>query len=213
MKVTELNRDQLIELKQAMLTERNDAAGEGTSYGELADVDELITDAEVYEAYADTEFSTDDFFASAGQDEPDHAESTTACAIELGGRRISIEDVAAKFGIDMSKAGDIALCRVIHSGVLKAMTNLCDTVYPGIDIEVEAGGPSDIVVRVERPKGEALRTLLYGSGESYIAYTDRDLDNDGPGTDIIIASGDPGNEVIVKRENQYARFDGLIMED
>lgn len=190
MNVTELNREQLVELKQTLLTDRNNAKGVGTSYDELANADALVSD-EV--------FST--------------AVKHPACFIELGGHRISIEDVAAKFGIDKTGIDEVALCRDIHGGVLKAMTSLYDMVYPGIDIEVKAGGPSDIVVRVERPKGEDLRTLLYGSSESYIAYTDRDLDSDGPGTDIIIASGDPGNEVIVKRENQYAHFDGLIVED
>lgn len=205
MNVTELNREQLVELKQTLLTDRNNAKGVGTSYDELANADTIISDEEIYEGYADIDFSEDDFFSTAAK--------RPACFIELGGHRISIEDVAAKFGIDKTGIDEVALCRDIHGGVLKAMTSLYDMVYPGIDIEVEAGGPSDIVVRVERPKGEALRTLLYGSGESYIAYTDRDLDSDGPGTDVIIASGDPGNEVIVKRENQYAHFDGLIVED
>ena len=40
----ELNDDQKLELKQRILTERNEQRGEGTSYGELADADDLVSD-------------------------------------------------------------------------------------------------------------------------------------------------------------------------
>lgn len=70
MKVTELNRDQLIELKQTLLTDRNNAQGEGTSYGELAEADSLISDEEVYEGYADIDFSEDDFACSVSAHVP-----------------------------------------------------------------------------------------------------------------------------------------------
>lgn len=65
MKVTELNRDQLIELKQTLLTDRNNAQGKGTFYGELAEADSLISDEEVYEGYAGIDFSEGDFACSA----------------------------------------------------------------------------------------------------------------------------------------------------
>ena len=39
--VKELNRDQLVELKQTMLCERMDQHGECPSYGELADVEDV----------------------------------------------------------------------------------------------------------------------------------------------------------------------------
>ena len=61
MTVHELNRDQLTSVKQSMLCERMDANGETPSYGELADVDEIISDEEVFREYAGTEFSEDDF--------------------------------------------------------------------------------------------------------------------------------------------------------
>ena len=57
MDVKELNRDQLIQLKQAMLCDR----GTGTSYGELAAADELVTDEEVFTHYEGTVFTEDDF--------------------------------------------------------------------------------------------------------------------------------------------------------
>ena len=61
MKVTELTPGQLNELKQSyycnVLHE-----GEGVSYGELADIDNLVSNDEVFAYYAGTEFVEDDFF-------------------------------------------------------------------------------------------------------------------------------------------------------
>lgn len=68
MTVYELNRDQLEELKQRYYM---DHVNENPSYGELAEIDDLISDEEVYEEYAGTDFVVDDFFSSAGQDEDD----------------------------------------------------------------------------------------------------------------------------------------------
>ena len=58
MKVTELSRAQLIQLKQQYYDEQHP---EGVSYGELAAVDDLITDDEIKAAYANTVFTEDDF--------------------------------------------------------------------------------------------------------------------------------------------------------
>lgn len=66
MRVFELTRDQLIELKQRMLFARLDKVGRCPSYGEIADVDDNISDEAVYEEYDDTIFSMDDFFCTAG---------------------------------------------------------------------------------------------------------------------------------------------------
>lgn len=63
MSVEELNRDQLVQLKQNMLMERMDAEGKTPSWGELAEVDSLITDEEVQQEYAGTDFVTDDFWS------------------------------------------------------------------------------------------------------------------------------------------------------
>lgn len=57
MKVTELNRNQLIQLKQSYLTSKQDSV----SWGELAEVDELVTDAEIFKEYAGINFVEDDF--------------------------------------------------------------------------------------------------------------------------------------------------------
>ena len=65
MTIDELSRDQLLELKQDYLAERNAAKGEGTSYGELADADVLVGDDELRAAYEGTEFTEGDFNCSA----------------------------------------------------------------------------------------------------------------------------------------------------
>jgi len=67
MKVTELSRAQMVELKQRIIEERNERNGEGTSYGELADADAIVSDEEVVAAYGDTEFTPDDFSADDGE--------------------------------------------------------------------------------------------------------------------------------------------------
>ena len=66
MKVTDLNREQILELKQRILEESNEAYGEGTSYGELADADTLVSNDEVIAAYRDTEFTPEDFNCPSG---------------------------------------------------------------------------------------------------------------------------------------------------
>lgn len=55
--VHDLTRDQLILLKQHHLMESQVSV----SYGELAEVDTLVSDEEIFAAYADTFFSEDDF--------------------------------------------------------------------------------------------------------------------------------------------------------
>ena len=61
MKLKELNDDQRLQLKQELLRRRLEEKGEGISYGELADVDTLVTDEELEAEYGDTEFVPDDF--------------------------------------------------------------------------------------------------------------------------------------------------------
>lgn len=57
MKVRELNREQLVELKQGILF----SLPESPSYGELADADNLVDDETVFDLYDDTEFVPEDF--------------------------------------------------------------------------------------------------------------------------------------------------------
>lgn len=59
MKVNELGRTQLIELKERYYISKN----ENVSYGELADIDNIITDKEIFEQYEGIEFVEDDFFS------------------------------------------------------------------------------------------------------------------------------------------------------
>ena len=65
MTVYELNRDQLAELKARYYA---DKTGEDLSYDEIADIDNLVSDAEIFRASEDIEFSPDDFSCSAGED-------------------------------------------------------------------------------------------------------------------------------------------------
>lgn len=60
----ELNDDQRTELKQRILTERNEQRGEGTSYGELAGADDLVSDEDARDWAEGMEFSEDDFMCS-----------------------------------------------------------------------------------------------------------------------------------------------------
>ena len=60
MNVTQLNRDQLEELKQNHYC----ITHESVSYGELADIDNLISDKEIMKIYSHYIFSEDDFFSS-----------------------------------------------------------------------------------------------------------------------------------------------------
>lgn len=62
----ELNKDQKLELKQQIVMDRNEHIGEGTSYGELALADELVSDGDLEAEYGGTEFSPDDFMCSEG---------------------------------------------------------------------------------------------------------------------------------------------------
>ena len=64
MKVTELSRDELTELKTRYYSDLLDQRGETPSYGELSAIDELVTDEEVYQEYADVDFVKEDFFGN-----------------------------------------------------------------------------------------------------------------------------------------------------
>ena len=63
----ELTDDQKLELKQRILMERNEQRGEGTSYGELANADDLVSDEDAKDWAEGVEFSPDDFSCSAGK--------------------------------------------------------------------------------------------------------------------------------------------------
>ena len=67
MRLDELSEEQKLELKQRILEDRNEHLGEGTSYGELANADELVDDEVLETEYGGTEFSPDDFACTASK--------------------------------------------------------------------------------------------------------------------------------------------------
>ena len=69
MTVYELNRDQLTELKQNYYTQLLDERGESPSWGELANIDDYVSDETIQDVYFYDNFVNDDFFCSAGQPE------------------------------------------------------------------------------------------------------------------------------------------------
>lgn len=58
--VRELTRTELRELKQRMLCEK----GEALSYGEMANIDESISDEQVFAEYEGVKFGPEDFFCN-----------------------------------------------------------------------------------------------------------------------------------------------------
>ena len=62
--VYDLNRDQLEKLKQRYMMEAMDEQGEMPSLEDLANADAIISDEEIYNEYAGTIFSPDDFSSS-----------------------------------------------------------------------------------------------------------------------------------------------------
>lgn len=66
MKVQELNREQLTELKQDYLLRKMEKDNKSPSFGELVNINSLVSDQEVFTFYSDFDFVNDDFFATAG---------------------------------------------------------------------------------------------------------------------------------------------------
>ena len=65
MAVRELTREQLEELKSQYYDSRiYEQEGRSASYDELADADDLVTDEEIFNEYAGTDFVEDDFFCT-----------------------------------------------------------------------------------------------------------------------------------------------------
>lgn len=59
MTVYELTKDQMYELKQSHLCERD----ENISYDKLLDADIIVSDEEIYSKYGNVEFSENDFLS------------------------------------------------------------------------------------------------------------------------------------------------------
>lgn len=62
MTVYELNNEQLQQVKVNYYTNDLDEPNGPLSYGDLLDIDDIVSDDEVYEAYAGVVFTEDDFF-------------------------------------------------------------------------------------------------------------------------------------------------------
>ena len=70
MEVTELNREQMIELKTIWYDNYlYENEGRGLSYGEASDIDTFVSDDVIFEEYKNTTFSNDDFNCTAGREE------------------------------------------------------------------------------------------------------------------------------------------------
>lgn len=63
MSIQELNPTQLEQVKQRHYIEKQEAAGEPVSFGDLMQINELVSDEEVFDAYSGTVFTEDDFFS------------------------------------------------------------------------------------------------------------------------------------------------------
>ena len=68
MTVYELNREQMVELKQDYLAGKLLEVGQEISYGELSLIDSLVSDKEIFDCYECCVFSNEDFFCTAGKE-------------------------------------------------------------------------------------------------------------------------------------------------
>lgn len=66
MKVQELNREQLTELKQDYLLRKMEKDNKSPFLADLINIDTLVSDQEVFTFYYDFDFVNDDFFVTAG---------------------------------------------------------------------------------------------------------------------------------------------------
>ncbi len=65
MTVKELSRNELIELKQKYYSQKNN----NVNYSEIASIDEIVLDSEVFIAYENVEFTEEDFFCNLDKEE------------------------------------------------------------------------------------------------------------------------------------------------
>lgn len=68
MRFCDLTGEQRLEVKQRILTGRNEQRGEGTSYDELADANDLVSDQDARDWAEGMEFSADDFSCGVAAD-------------------------------------------------------------------------------------------------------------------------------------------------
>lgn len=141
--------------------------------------------------------------------------------IKINNTKISLEDIAAKFGIKES-INKAAVCQKVPAGTLVATaTGLMTDPYPAIDVELvlpekAESCPIDIA-HVEQPypdgEPEDVTAYLYGRGNEYIAYMHVDSrpdaeEEEDPIPPNITLSGNPGEVVQLTMENGYIEFCG-----
>lgn len=61
MTIKELKPEQLAIVKQNYYIQKQEEKGEKVFMSELAEIDSIVSDSEIFEAYADTIFTEDDF--------------------------------------------------------------------------------------------------------------------------------------------------------
>lgn len=67
MSVKELTAEQLTELKMAYYCDMAAQDGAGVSFDDLAEIDELVSDEQIFLEYESTEFCNDDFSCTASR--------------------------------------------------------------------------------------------------------------------------------------------------
>lgn len=141
--------------------------------------------------------------------------------IKINNTKISLEDIAAKFGIPgpINKA---AVCQEVSAGTLVATaTGLMTDPYPAIDVELVLPEKAEScpigIAHVEQPypdgEPEDVTAYLYGRGDEYIAYVHVDTrpdaeEEEDPFPPNITLSGNPGEVVRFSTENVYVQFCG-----
>lgn len=111
MRFGDLTKDQRTEAKQRLLCERLEKNENRTpSYGELADVDEAVSDKEAEKAYDGTEFATDDFSCGVAADRDgvldelkEWAERELLMAKYAGPGTVRRPTLEAKLGVDWAR--------------------------------------------------------------------------------------------------------------
>lgn len=96
MSVEELPREALQELKQRYYAEKYD---KDLSYGELADIDDIVSDDEVFDEYGGTSFTEDDFFCLAN--------SRKAVKSSMPGKEKGIQAIMDEYGCTREEAIEI----------------------------------------------------------------------------------------------------------
>lgn len=129
----------------------------------------------------------------------------------IGDQAISIEDIAAKFGADLTLYPYVVFCKRIGAGVLRASAVPGKTDYPSIDVDLALDNGRLVPISItEQPENESVTTYVYGSGDEYVAYIRHDtrtLDEmeAGPRPTRVTVSGNPNEIVEIARENPYWR--------